>query len=467
MLRLHPTRGGFGGVVIVVRLKGFERESALTFTMPHPIHRLVANDSQQPRSECPSILEPLQCLICLHKRILGDVLGLGVIARDEVGHPHGHALVPAYEFVVRLWIPPPGSTDQLRLVQRFTSRFLHRRSRWGSREPPNAGGRMAIRWDQRIRRSATSVAVMLGVLLGFAGPAQAKFPPFELDGSANGTAVTVTLTLSEPVPTGDVPLVIPADVVALFPASQLSTTGRPTGMQEGIPVSFEFIGDGVYQGNAELPHPGEWAAVPFPAARREIAPLYVGARFVVQAPGAGWQVAVAAVAAGSVAAALAVARTSRRRETASRHAATATAPGEPSTWRPECVINDASQARVVRPPPVDPSTRTAFSEAAHPVIGPGRDLADDVGAVDRYQRPVTTHATGERADSAVHLITSHNLAQLLSGGGSPNERAVDQCAVLQQPDVTRQEDSLLLEGRPHEVAIGRIARAVAVETQEP
>lgn len=117
------------------RLERPKRQLTLTSPTADPVHRFVADDAQEPRPKRSTIFEPVQCLICLHERILGNVLSLRVIARDQVRNSYRHALIAAYEFVVRPRIPLPGSTDQFRLVQRLTSRFLHRRSAGGSREP--------------------------------------------------------------------------------------------------------------------------------------------------------------------------------------------------------------------------------------------------------------------------------------------------------------------------------------------
>ena len=82
-MSVPPSGSGAGGAGQVVA----ELDLGAQTTCARPVDRAIDDDAMQPRSERPSPVEPVEVADGGEERLLGDVLGGGGVAGDEVRGP--------------------------------------------------------------------------------------------------------------------------------------------------------------------------------------------------------------------------------------------------------------------------------------------------------------------------------------------------------------------------------------------
>lgn len=92
-------------------------ETETSSPAPPPVGGFVANDGEEPGAKRGFRAEPGHGSIGLDKRLLGDVLGLGVISDQEIGQSERVVLVYPHQLLECTLITPAGVVQESCLVQ--------------------------------------------------------------------------------------------------------------------------------------------------------------------------------------------------------------------------------------------------------------------------------------------------------------------------------------------------------------
>src|SRR5579875_404372 len=119
----------------------------------------------------------------------------------------------------------------------------------------------------------------------------------------------------------------------------------------------------------------------------------------------------------------------------------------------------------MRPAPVNAPAAMTLPEFAESLPDTFRHTFLHIHPVNRIKQAITGHTAREGTDSALQIEAGDHLNSLMPAAGLAYPIAVSHCVMLQQPAVTRQQNTPLLTRDPHQLSIARRAAIYAVETK--
>src|SRR5215210_2346740 len=115
----RQNRRFWGGRAILRRTlpRRTQEQTGATRCRPALVSGLVGDYSEEPRPEWGAGPEATEGAVSLHEGLLGRVLGLRGVARDEVGGAEGHLLVAAHQPLIRRGVSTFRPLCELRVIR--------------------------------------------------------------------------------------------------------------------------------------------------------------------------------------------------------------------------------------------------------------------------------------------------------------------------------------------------------------